>query len=134
VAVLQANSCSHTVTLWSGEGLCIPQVFAADKCCSPRVVGVLLPASLPGQLQLLGLAPILFVGVQVCTYDLWDRMTTEGYGWLQLGPADSSGSCTHYVDTWKPLGKLTGLGAATTGVCLCIGCALGLCIGCALHV
>jgi len=43
--------------------------------------------------------------LQVCTYDLWDRMTTEGYGWLQLGPASSSGSCTHYVDTWKPLGE-----------------------------
>lgn len=44
--------------------------------------------------------------MQVCTHDLWDRMTTEGYGWLQLGPpADSvSRSSTHYVDTWKPLG------------------------------
>lgn len=45
------------------------------------------------------------VVLQVCTYDLWDRMTTEGYGWLQLGPPDGSGSCTHYVDTWKPLGE-----------------------------
>ncbi|WIA10234.1 hypothetical protein OEZ85_010434 [Tetradesmus obliquus] len=41
--------------------------------------------------------------LQVCTYDLWDRVTTEGYGWLQLS-SSSSGSCTHYVDTWKPLG------------------------------
>lgn len=50
-------------------------------------------------------ASIAVCALQVCTYDLWDRHTTEGYGWVQLGPNTSSGSCTHYVDTWKPLGE-----------------------------
>lgn len=40
---------------------------------------------------------------QVCTYDQWDRYTTEGYGWLSLGGI-CPGSSTQYVDTWKPLG------------------------------
>jgi hypothetical protein len=53
---------------------------------------------------------------QVCTHDLWNRGTTEGYGWLQLGPASTSGSSTHYVDTWRPLGALA------CGVRLCVGC------------
>ncbi|KAF8069461.1 MKS1 [Scenedesmus sp. PABB004] len=41
--------------------------------------------------------------LQVCTYDGWDRATTEGYGWLSLD-GRCPGSGTHYVDTWKPLG------------------------------
>lgn len=48
---------------------------------------------------------------QVCTYDRWDRATTEGYGWMQLGAAlataGSSGSTTHYINTWRPLGAVT---------------------------
>lgn len=47
---------------------------------------------------------ILIYGLQVCTYDLWDRVTTEGYGWLALGGI-CPGSSTQYVDTWKPLGR-----------------------------
>eukprot|EP00775_Hariotina_reticulata_P010980 gene10980-11135_t len=41
--------------------------------------------------------------LQVKTYDLWDRSTTEGYGWLQLD-CSTSGSGIRYVDTWRPLG------------------------------
>eukprot|EP00879_Flechtneria_rotunda_P033491 GHRR01037099.1.p1 GENE.GHRR01037099.1~~GHRR01037099.1.p1 ORF type:complete len:188 (+),score=43.64 GHRR01037099.1:416-979(+) len=48
--------------------------------------------------------------LQVCTYDLWDRFTTEGYGWLQL--TGWPGSRTQYVETWKPLGELL---AVSTG-------------------
>lgn len=43
--------------------------------------------------------------LQVCTLDLWDRCTTEGYGWLQLGSKSCPGSSMQYVSTWKPLGE-----------------------------
>jgi hypothetical protein len=43
--------------------------------------------------------------LQVKTYDLWDRSTTEGYGWLPVD-CGTSGSGICYVDTWKPLGGL----------------------------
>ena len=42
--------------------------------------------------------------LQVCSYDPWDRATTEGYGWLQLGQG-CPGSTTQVISTWKPLGE-----------------------------
>lgn len=44
--------------------------------------------------------PVLFL--QVCTYDSWDRPTTEGYGWLHFG-GNCPGTAVHYVQTWRPL-------------------------------
>jgi len=50
---------------------------------------------------------------QVCSYDLWDRYTCEGYGWLQLTPVP--GSSTHVAPTWKPLGALGAVAASHAG-------------------
>jgi hypothetical protein len=43
---------------------------------------------------------------QVCTYGSWDRYTSEGYGWLALGPGLCPGSSTVRVATWRPLGGI----------------------------
>lgn len=44
--------------------------------------------------------------MQVCSYDGWDRYTSEGYGWLALGPELCPGSSTCRVATWQPLGTI----------------------------
>ncbi|KAL6765691.1 ciliary basal body-associated, B9 protein-domain-containing protein [Haematococcus lacustris] len=47
--------------------------------------------------------PALFF--QVCSYDLRDRYTSQGYGWLGLAPF-VPGSHTQYVQCWRPLASL----------------------------
>ncbi|CAD7703562.1 unnamed protein product, partial [Ostreobium quekettii] len=38
---------------------------------------------------------------QVCSYDRWERYTSEGYGWMSLS-GKCPGSSSHVVRTWKP--------------------------------
>jgi len=42
--------------------------------------------------------------LQVCTLDLLNRYTCEGYGWLGLGSCLPASTGIHYVRTWKPAG------------------------------
>ena len=75
----------------NSAGLLTCSVASSNGASTSRPVGYPPPAPPPT--------------LQVCSYDRWDRGTTEGYGWLQLGPATCPGSNVHYVPCWKPQGR-----------------------------